>query len=358
MKLNKILIGSMRLGDRGSAAELIRRAIDAGFHYIDSAPLYRYQSEEENSESWVGNAVHFQDYRDRVMISSKSATSNGRLQLGDFVQSSGFGVRSAEQFGLVFQQSLKRMNIDRLDFYHLWICHTDEQFQEAFRQGGWYEGYLKEKAAGRVGHLGITTHADADTIIGFLETGRFETVTLPLNVLNRTRIKAVEYCREKKIPVIAMNPLGGGFLAADEKIRELAYKYLLSLDNVHILLGFTSAAEVDYAVRMKAEYEADPVPTDKLLEEVEKMIPDSGPRCTGCGYCQPCPQFIDIGASLSYYNLYKYLGMEDAKATFNRLQWNARYNLNKCISCGICENRCPNELPVREIVRDAVKLMY
>ncbi len=358
MELGKILIGSMRLKDCGSAAETIRKAVDEGFNYIDTAPLYRLENEEQNSEVWVGNAIDNKDYRKRVLLSSKCATSNGGLELGEFEQSKGFGVRTSEQFSKVFSQSLKRLNVDALDYYHLWICHNNKLFNEAFKENGWYEGFLKEKEAGRVKHLGITTHADADTIIGFLETGYFETVTLPLNVMNRARFKAVEYCREKGIKVLAMNPLGGGFLAADERLKELAFKYLLSLDNVSILLGLTSVEEVEYAVRMKKEYEADPVSTDSVVEAVRKMIPNDEPRCTGCGYCQPCPHFIDVGAALSYYNLYKYLGSENARKSFRDMQWNPRFKLDQCVSCGSCERRCPNSLPVRKIIQDAVKIMY
>ncbi len=358
MELNKIIIGSMRLKDCESGIELIRKAIDAGFNYVDTAPLYRLNNERENSEAWVGKALNYKDYRDRVMVSTKCATSNGGLELGEFERSKGFGVRSKEQFRLVFQQSLKRLNMDYVDFYHLWICHNRVLFDEAFAKDGWYEGFLREKEAGRVRHLGITTHADADTIIDFLKTGLFETVTLPLNVLNRTRLKAVEYCRDKNIKVLAMNPLGGGFLAADERIRELAFKYLLSLDNVSILAGFTSVEEVEYAVKMKKEYEANPLSTDFIVERVKEIISNEEPRCTGCGYCQPCPNFIDIGAALSYYNLYKYLGLEEARKSFADLQWNPRFRLDQCASCGMCEKRCPNSLPVRAIIRDAVKIMY
>jgi predicted aldo/keto reductase-like oxidoreductase len=358
MNLNKILIGTMRLKDAESASGIIKKAIDAGCNYIDTAPLYRHENEENNSEAWVGRALGIADYTDRVMVSSKSATSNGGLGLGEFNQSIGFGGRSAEQFKLVFEQSLRRMKRDYLDFYHLWICHTMEQFKEAFKEGGWYEGLTREKEAGRLKHFGITTHADGCTIIEFLKKGCFETVTLPLNVLNRTRINAVEYCAENGIAVIAMNPLGGGFLAADERLKKLAYQYLLSLDNVHILVGFTAEQEVDYALQMKAEYEKNPVSTEEIIEAVRKIIPNDEPKCTGCGYCQPCPNFIDVGASLSYYNLYKYLGMGEAKEAFKQLQWNPRYKLEKCISCGQCEKRCPNSLPVRNIIRDAVEVLY
>jgi len=358
MELNKILIGSMRLIDCDSAVRTVRKAIDAGFNYIDTAPLYRYESEEQNSEVWVGKAVNYKDYRGRVMISTKSTTSNGGLELDEFEQSKGFGVRTSEQFSKVFRQSLDRMNVAAVDFYHLWICHNNEIFTEAFKENGWYDGVLKEMEAGRIRHVGITTHADADTIIGFLKTGHFETVTMPLNVLNRARIKVVDYCRRNNIKVLAMNPLGGGFLAADERLKTLAFKYLLSLDNVSILLGLTSESEVDWAVKMKKEYEADPVSTDKIVEEVKQIIPNDEPRCTGCGYCQPCRQFIDVGASLSYYNLYKYLGLKEAKEHFGYLQWNPRYRLDRCVACGQCEKRCPNSLPVRKIIQDAVKIMY
>lgn len=358
MELNKIIIGTMRLRDRVSSVELIRKAVDAGFNYIDTAPLYRYENDLENSETWVGEAINHTDYRDKALLSAKCATSNGGLGLGDFNKNIGFGARSAEQFGLVFQQSLDRLGVDSLDYYHLWICHTDEQFNEAFKKGGWYEGFLREREAGRVKHLGITTHADSDTIIRFLETGYFETVTLPLNVLNRTRIKAVEYCKRNNIGVIAMNPLGGGFLAADERLKELAFRYLMSIDNVRILIGFTNAEEVDYAVKMKEVCERDPVETEAVVEAVRKIVPTEEPRCTGCGYCQPCPNFIEVGTALSYYNLYKYLGMKQAKEAFSYLQWNPRYKLDSCVACGLCESRCPNALPVRDIIKDAVRLLY
>jgi uncharacterized protein len=277
--------------------------------------------------------------------------------LGGFQQERGMGVRTAGQFSLVFNQSLRRMNVSAVDYYHLWICHTKEQFDEAFKSGGWYEGFLKEKKDGRVNHLGLTSHAEADTVIEFLKTGCFETVTIPLNVLNRAKIKVVEYCTENNIRVIAMNPLGGGFLAADEHLKQLAYKYLLSLKNVHLLVGFTTVEDVEYAVRMKKEYDACPSATEAIITEADKMIPSAEPRCTGCGYCQPCPGLIDIGACLSYYNLYKYLGMESAKTAFQRVQWNVRYNLNNCTECGICEQKCPNSLPVRDIINDAASIL-
>lgn len=358
MDLSKILIGTMRVGNSDMAGRIIQRAIDLGSNYIDTAPLYRRESDEENSETWVGRAVAPESYRQSVLVSTKSAVSDGGLGLGDYQPSVGFGIRTEEQFAAVLEQSLIRLKLPYVDFYHLWICHTKQQFDEAFKPGGWYNGLLKARESGRIKHLGITTHADADTIIGFLETGVFETVTLPLNVLNVTRLKAVEYCAEKGIPVLAMNPLGGGLLAADSRLKELAFKYLLSLENVHILVGFTAVDEVDYAWRIQEEFNRSPTSTEDILKEVRAMIPYDEPHCTGCGYCQPCPQFIEVGSALSHYNLYHYLNLQEAKKSFLNLQWNPRYRLSSCIACGQCEKRCPNSLPVRQIIENAKKVLY
>ncbi len=346
------------MGNSDMAGRIIQRAIDLGSNYIDTAPLYRWSTNEENSETWVGRAVASGDYRQRVLVSTKSAVSDGGLGLGSYKPSIGFGIRTKEQFSAILEQSLSRMNLPFVDFYHLWICHTKQQFEEAMKPGGWYEGLLQAKESGRIKHLGVTTHADADTIIGFLESGLFETVTLPLNVLNVTRLKTVEYCAGKGIPVVAMNPLGGGLLAADSRLKELAFKYLLSLENVHILVGFTALEEVEDAWRMKREYDRNPVGTDEILKEVRKLIPDAEPHCTGCGYCQPCPQFIEVGTALSHYNLYHFLNLQEAKKAFLDLQWNPRYKLSNCVACGQCEKRCPNALPVRKIIESAKKVLY
>jgi len=190
MEMSKIIIGTMRFVDRASAVATVRAAIDAGFNYIDTSPCYCHESEAENSESWVGEAVNGPGYRDRVMVSTKSTPGNGGLQLGEFKPEGGFGVRTVEQLNMVFSQSLRRTGLDRFNCYHLWTTHTQEQFREAMKPGGWFDGVMANRD--KWDHLGVTTHADAGTIIEFLESGKFETGTLPLNLINTTRLRAVE----------------------------------------------------------------------------------------------------------------------------------------------------------------------
>jgi uncharacterized protein len=356
MKLSKIIIGAMRFKDRPTAADTIHAAIDAGFNYVDTSPCYCYQDGKENSESWVGDAVNQKDYRSRVMVSAKCSPGNGGMGLGNFLPDTGFGVRSEEQLRQVFGQSLHRQKLDSFDYYHLWATHTKEQFEEAIKPGGWYDG--EKSMSGKWNHLGITTHADTQTILHFLESELFDTVTIPLNVVNRTRAGVLEYCNKNNIAVIAMNPLAGGFLASHDRLKELSLRYLMSLSNVHLLIGFSSVADVEYAKWIfdtSLEYTKS---TQEIIAEVDTIVNTTEPRCTACGYCAPCPQGINVGASLSYYNLYKYAGMESAREAFREKQWEDGLRLDRCISCGVCSTRCPNALPLSEIIPAAQKLMY
>jgi predicted aldo/keto reductase-like oxidoreductase len=356
IKLSRIVIGAMRFRDRQSGVATVRAAIDAGFNYIDCSPAYCYQSETENSECWVNEAVNHPDYRSRIMISAKCSPGNGGMGLGEFNCAHGFGVRTAAQLRQVFDQSRARLGVEHFDFYQLWTTHTDEQIAETFKPGGWREGLESLKPFWN--HTGITTHADSKTIIRFLDTNRFESVTLPLNVINTTRVELVEYCRRKGIVLIAMNPFAGGFLAANETLKELSLRYLLALDGVHPLIGFSSVEEVAYAKKIVDTYGNAQESAEDIRAKVDSLINSLEPRCTACGYCQPCPQGINVGASLSYYNLYKYMGMKEAKQAFQEKQWEDGLRIDRCVGCGECVSRCPNRLDTVEILKDANRIMY
>ncbi len=356
MELSRIVIGAMRFRDRKSAVETIRYAIDCGFNYVDTSPCYCYVNETENSEAWVGEAVNHPDYRHRVMVSTKCSAGDGGRGLGPFNPKAGFGVRSPEHFGQVFGQSLRRMGLPAVDYYHLWTTHTGEQFDAAMKSGSWYDGVTEHKD--RWEHLGITSHGDASAVISFLESGKFETVTIPFSVINTTRAGVLEYCEKNAVTVIAMNPLAGGFLAAHAGLKELAFRFLLTYPNLRILVGFTSVAEVKYAKKMLDYADGGPRDREKIRAKVDALIGADGPRCTACGYCAPCPHGINLGACLSHYNIHRYMGIAAAKKTFLQNQWNDTLRLDRCTSCGLCRERCPNRLPLEAIINDAKELLY
>ncbi len=355
MKHSKIVLGGMRFKGRQNAKDVIHRAIECGFNYIDISPLYCRKDEEENSEAWAGAALQDPYYRKQIMVSTKCAPGDGGLGLGEFKPEVGFGVRDKDQLQQVFDQSLARMNFEKVDWYHLWTTHTMEQLNEAMKPGGWYDGVMNNRD--KWTKLGVTTHATSEIIIEFMKTGKFDAVTLPLNLINTTRLKAVEFCNENNITVIAMNPLAGGFLGKHERLKELALRYLMRLD-VHILIGLSSVEEVEYAKWIEDTMDDFVLSAEEMLKEVGELLDTSEDRCTSCGYCAPCPQNINVGDALSYYNLYKYMHLDSAKETFNKRQWDDGIKLNNCVQCGICEKRCPNNLPVLQLIRDAQEMLY
>lgn len=357
MELSRIVIGGMRFGNKDDAITVIRHAIDCGFNYIDTSPVYCRQSEEECSEAWIGEALSDPSYRSRIMVSTKCTPGNGGLGFDDnYRPEGGFGVRSKDQLDEVFKQSQRRLKMEHFDYYHLWTTHTIEQFNEAMKPGGWYEGVQEHRSD--FDHFGVTTHADSDTIIHFLESGLFEIVTLPLNIINTTRMKAVEYCQKKGIKIIAMNPFAGGFLAQRDDLKELSLRYLLKLDNVYPLIGFSSSEEVDYAKHILETMGECTMSAEELWQAAHNLSNSDEPRCTACGYCQPCANDVNLGACLSYYNSVKYLNIESAKAEFQQKQWEDGLKLDNCNECMLCKTKCPNHLPLEKIIPEAKKLLY
>jgi predicted aldo/keto reductase-like oxidoreductase len=371
--LSNICLGAMRFADRETAVTVLHRAIDEGINYVDTSPGYCRKSEAENSESWIGSALKAEDYRERILVSSKSTPGNGGLGLGEeFVKASGFGVRTKEQSKEMIHQSLSRMGLKKLDWYQLWTTHTQEQLDEALKPGGWLEGVLEARDEGLFSHLGITTHADSETVISFLETGYFEMVTLPYNILDTSRQKAIQYAAENGIIAVAMNPLSGGLLTghsdvieqefADlgvERVEDLALGFILSQPDIHPIVGISSVEQLELDLRIASKPRWTENVRIDVLSRFNKLKSSSNKACTGCNYCKPCPEGIDIGAVLHYYNLYKVFGLRvPAKDRFKRAYRNNKaFKIENCVECGQCESRCPNSLPIRRMLKEQQRVM-
>lgn len=371
--LSTLCLGAMRFPDRDTAVRIIKYAIDNGINYIDTSPGYCRSSETENSERWIGSALESGNYRERVLVSSKSTPGNGGLGIGEeFRKATGFGVRTKEQAREMIQQSLDRMRLKKLDWYQLWTTHTQEQLNEALKPGGWLEGVLEAKDEGLFDHLGITTHADSETVISFLETGYFEMVTLPYNILDTSRQEAIDYAIRNSIIVVAMNPLSGGLLTGHshviekefsdlgiESVEDLALGFILSQRNIHPLVGVSNVEQLELDLHIAAKPRWDEDLRIDVLSRFNDLKSSSSGACTGCGYCKPCPEGIDIGAALHHYNLYKIFGLvEPAKMRFaSARRNNTALEIERCAECGECESKCPNSLPVREMLKEQQRVM-
>ena len=355
--------GCMQFVDAEHSAAAVQQAIKIGINYFDVAPLYCGQ----NSETWLGQAI--KGLRDKIILTAKSSPGNGGDDVGEFDPENGFGIRTADQARTQIERSMDLLGVDHLDMYHFWTVSSDAVFDEGMKTGGFFEGVLKAKDEGLFEHIGMTTHADSETIIRFIKNSpyEFDMVTLPFHLMDVSRAEAVEYCRQRGIGVMAMNPLGGGRLAKHvplltrlaEQAGALspavaALRFVAYYPGVSAALnGITYERHVDEgALAISAgplEADACQQLQDQLAEAFKHVKGRN--MCSGCGYCMPCPEGIKIPRVLPMFVDMQIPSSADlARDALADAIADGVEGLDPaaCTACGQCEAKCPNNVDVSD----------
>ncbi len=366
--LAAMAIGTARLPDRETTAEIIQACVELGVLYIDTAPLYRYQSKEENAERWVGEAIR--GLRDKVILSAKCSPGDGWEGVGEFSPARGQSVTTADDFWHMVEQSLTYLQVDHFDCYQLWAIHSPLQFDTAFRKGGWMEAAMQAKEQGVFRHLGVTGHDKSAEIRRWIDTGCFEMITIPFHLLDLSRLEGVRYAHEKGTPVVAMNPLGGGLLGAESpeiahtmadfevtSTADLALRFVTAFPGVTALCGLSTVQQVTDNAASLSKPRWSEERREEVARRMEGLRARAGRMCTSCGYCLPCDQGIPIPELLKLYNCSQVLGLETARAELTGLlQFLQEHDRSpdRCVECGVCERRCPNGLPIRSLLAEVL----
>jgi predicted aldo/keto reductase-like oxidoreductase len=326
--------------DVDRAVDVIRHAFSRGVNYIDSGFMYCAQE----SEIAVGRALR--GWRDRITLSTK-ATKMRMAAPGDLRR--------------MLEHQLVRLDTDHVDFYSFHGVGW-ENFHEIDDRTGWIADMMRARDEGLVRHVAFSFHDKPEGLTKLVDLGMFAAVTCQYNYLDRANADAMQYAREKGLGVVVMGPVGGGRLAglpgflrsADgldtSSAAGLAIRFVLSNPNVHIALsGMGSRKMVDENV-LAAETgplsATDERTIGALLEKTSKL---ADLYCTGCGYCMPCPQGIDIPARFEAMNFIKVYGLEDhARQQYAAIRERERKTEGKgaCTECGACVEKCPQGLDV------------
>ena len=243
-------------------------------------------------------------------------------------------------------QSLKDLRTDYIDIYQAHNVSTEDDLEKLLAPGGIGDFMFKAKQKGLIRHMGISSH-HPDIALKAVETGLFETLQFPINFLETKALeKLFPRADDLGMGIIGMKPLGGGVL---EDAR-LCFEFLRYHSHVVPIPGVQSVAELDEIVDL---YE-NPRPFEpEDLDEMERIRAELGNNfCRRCGYCQPCPQGIQIPMVL----LFKAQVKRFDPAQVIEMGRERMAQVEECIECGECVEKCPYDLPIPDLIRETAEL--
>lgn len=337
--------GGMRFGDiehRDVCVELMLEAARAGINYFDTAPGYF----GERSEEVFGEA--FDEFR--------------RQGLPFYCATKTFAA-DEKSIRKELEAQLRRLRLDAVDFYHIWCLTSIEEWHER-KRAGVIEAFRKLKEEGLIRHICVSSHLIGDDMRELLREEIFEGVLFGYSALNFAfRESAFEAIAQRELGCVIMNPLGGGtipdhagrfsFLRTqpEETVVEAALRFLFSHPHIStVLVGFRNTDDLRAALRALDGYH--PIPPAEIARLKRHIHESFRDLCTGCRYCDSCPEGVPIPELMDAYN-FKILYDQDDRMR-QRLKWHWSIppgEAAKCTECGQCEKACTQHLPIIERLR-------
>ena len=325
LKVSAVGLGGIPIQrtDVVEAKEVIKECCKQGINYLDTARGYTV------SEEFFGEAL--KEVRKDWIIATKSMS------------------RDYESMKKDVEISLNNLQTDYIDLYQFHNLSSDADFNTVFGDNGAYKALLEAKQEGKVNHIGATAHS-LDSFKKLLEeySDKIETIMFPFNIVESQAIELMKQCSEKNIGFIAMKPVAGGNI---DNVS-LGIKYCLNNEDCTIVIpGMGNVEEV----KQNCSDTVFETLTEEEIKECDQIRKELGSEfCRRCGYCKPCPQGIDIPSNFVLVNYLRKYGLPEwAKGRYNAMKVNAK----DCVQCGLCETRCPYNLPIRDMLVKVAKDM-
>ncbi|HHV35890.1 MAG TPA: aldo/keto reductase [Syntrophomonadaceae bacterium] len=306
--------------DVSSVEKVVNHAVELGINFFDTARNY-FDSEEK-----LGVAL--KKHRDQVIIATKSMARDKKGMAEDI------------------EKSLMTMGVDYIDLYQLHNVKDKDALEQVLAADGALTALKEAKEKGKIKHIGVTGHIK-DILLEIMQTGEVETVQFPFNPVEVSGAgKLFELAEKMDTGVIAMKPMAGGALTN----AKLTLGFILENPVTVAIPGMDSVEQVEEnaaignTLRPLAELER---------EELARLVAKLGTRfCRRCEYCLPCQQGIDIPSVFLFDGYYTRYDLKDwAKERYQAMD----VKPDDCLECGECEERCPYNLPIREMLKEAVE---
>ncbi len=305
--------------DAEGTKRLMQELLRQGVNYIDSARGYTV------SEEYLGYAL--EGIRQHFVLATKSMARDKTGMEKDI------------------DISLRNFRTDYIDLYQIHNPNA-AQLEQVMAPGGALEALREAKAAGKIGHIGVTLHS-LDVFKQVLDLDWVETIMFPYNLVEVQGEECIARCTEKNIGFIAMKPLAGGAL---EDAR-LAMRFVSGNPHISVVIP-GMAAEEELVQNLAAVNDPAPLSSEEL-ESIETIRREMGTQfCRRCNYCAPCSVGIAIPNVFTAQAYFSRYGLQD----YGRMRYEAvGQPASTCIECGACEERCPYDLPIRQMLKKAVE---
>ena len=338
--------------DEQKAISLIRRAIDGGVTYLDTAYVYL----DKTSEIVLGKALR-DGYRERVTIATKMPMEY---------------VHNREEMQALLDEELKKLQTDHIDFY---LMHgINKEKWEYFKSIGADVFFEDMKRAGKIRYKCFSFHGPYEDFEYVIQDYDWDMVQIQYNFMdvnNQAGTKGLELAGRLGIPVVIMEGLLGGRLAnAPENVQALydafpvkrtpvewAFRWLCNHPQIAtVLSGCNEAEQIDDNLRIFDTVEPNIMSDEelKLMDDVRAAyVSRTKIGCTACRYCMPCPGGVDIPGVFAAWNNMSLYGT-DPKQDWNMQQIRAHdAGADRCLACGACQRACPQHLPIIDSLQAA-----
>ncbi|MBP3899150.1 MAG: aldo/keto reductase [Mogibacterium sp.] len=360
-EISQLGYGCMRFTKKGAgidydkAEKEVLLAIEKGVNYFDTAYIY------PGSEECLGRILDENNCRDKVNIATKLPQ---------------YMLRSMKAVEKTFAEELSRLRTDHVDYY-LMHMFTDYSEWEKLKALGIEQWIADRKADGSIRNIGFSYHGNTDSFIRILNAYDWDFCQVQYNYLDehsQAGRKGLKAAGEKGVPVVIMEPLRGGKLvnlpvrAKQELLNsgtgytaaELGLRWLWDQPEIMcVLSGMNSTEMVEENIRIASDAEPGSfTEADRnLVERVKTIIREKEKvGCTGCRYCMPCPQGVDIPGTFYNWNLMYIEGKKNPV----RFEYARNIGMQKdpafasqCIECGKCEQHCPQHIRIRAMLKKA-----
>jgi len=356
--------------DMEKAERQVRLAIEAGVNYFDTAYLYA------GNEKAVGAILAKADgrggkLRDRVFVATKLPQQM---------------VKTREDMDRMLETSLSRLGMDHIDYYLIHSLFSIEGW-ERLKKLGVIDFLEKAKADGKINHIGFSWHGNLKNFRKVIDDYYWEFCQIQYNYLDenfQAGTEGLEYAASRGVGVIVMEPLRGGQIVGKiprEAARlfesykgesglkhtpaDWALRWVWNRPEVAcVLSGMNEDSHIEENVRSASDSlpgalsESDLEMIGRVRDVFQKSIRIN---CTGCAYCMPCPYGVDIPSCFASLNSNAIFGGMDSKIMYNfslrKTEAKPSGKASACKKCGMCEKKCPQNLPIIKTLEETAKTM-